>query len=232
MNRLLQNNPVKWAAALGLPLAVLLAEASAWWWMNPEQSDSVAVLSYRFPSEQPRTTISAPQPGVMDALRCDAASVGKIEFDGGRSIEVSFFEWDGTDRTGLMQAFGHSPDVCMAASGHKVQEFLPSRRFKLGEQEIVLDVTRYVGRNGEPFFIYKVPWTERAWGLNLLRDGPTGKEFREFKFKAVAKRWKPHFARVLMAGVSGCRDEQESWNLMQEHVLKDLEMKERLLDLP
>lgn len=217
----------RWLAVLALPAAVLVAEASAWWWMNPGSADrSVEVLSYRFPHQRPGYASAAPPAATVEILKCDSGQTGKITSPGGRQVEVSYFEWDGTDEQGLKQAFSHSPEVCMAAAGNQVEAFLPSRSFQVGEQQLKFDVTRFRDGRGDPLFIFKASWAEGIQGLNLLREGPSGADYRAFKFKAVRQRWKPHFARVVMGGVSGFQREEEAWVHFNETVLRDLAVKQ------
>lgn len=222
----LPSGRARWLALLVIPAAVLLAEASAWRWMNPGSADrTVEVLSYRFPYQRPGYASTVPKAGTLAVLKCDRDQTGKISGPGGRQVEVSYFEWDGTDEQGLMEAFSHSPDVCMAAAGNKVEEFLPSRSFPVGGQTLVFDVTRFRDGRGDPLFIFKASWAEGIQGLNLLREGPSGQDYRKFKFEAVRKRWKPHFARVVMGGVSGFQREEDSWEYFRETVLQDLEIR-------
>jgi hypothetical protein len=219
---------VRWLAILALPLAVLLSEAAAWWWMNPaSQRKESVVLAYRFPGERPGYLTQPLKPGIVDVLKCDAGQVGLIAAGRGGVLEVSYFEWDGTDETGLMEAFAHSPDVCMGVTGSKLEAHLPSRTFQLGNQNLVFDVTRFQHPKAGPILIFKAPWAEGMSGVNLLREGPRGESVRRFKFVAVAQRWKPRFARVLMAGVTGVTDEDEAWRIVRERVLVDLELQTR-----
>jgi hypothetical protein len=222
-----------WLAACIIPAVVMLSEAAAWWWMNPSSSGGeVALLSYRFPDERPGHVRKPLDAAIARALKCDAGQIGTIEMKGGRRVDVSFFEWDGTDEKGLMEAFGHSPDVCMGVSGFEVDGYLPGRTFEVDGQSLVFDVTRFLDRRGDPFFIFKAPWAEGTWGLNLLREGPQGASFRAFKFDAVRHRWKPRFSRVMMGGVAGFQNEEDAWNLFSETVLKDLEIKATPLGSP
>jgi len=86
----------------------------------------------------------------------------------------------------------------------------------------VFDATQFQGKNGEPLYIFKLSWAEGMEGANLLRDGPQGASGRSFKIKSVARRWFPRYARVLMLGVHGARNDTEAWELVRRKVLKDL----------
>lgn len=221
----------RWLALLFIPLAVVASEALAWWWMHPFPTEnSIQLLSYRFPAERPGHTRKTLEPGIVESLKCDTAQMGKITGQGGRQVEVGFFEWDGADEQGLIQAFGHSPDVCMGVAGYEVEEFLPNRHFHLDGQELVFDVTRFRDTRGDALYIFKAPWADGIWGINLLREGPTGKDFRVFKFEAVRQRWKPNYARVLMGGVSGFPREEDSWEFFRSRVLEDLVFTRRVPD--
>lgn len=219
---------VWWLAALALPVAVAVSEATAWWWMNPPSSkDPIEVLSYRFPEGRPGYHARPLNPGITEILKCDGSQSGLIA--GGRVgvVEVNYFEWDQTDEKGLVEAFRHSPEECMGAVGFEVEAMLPSRRFRVGGEEMVFDVTRFRDRKGGAIHVFKSPWVEGIAGRNLLREGPGGETAREFKFLAVSKRWKPRFARVVMGGVTGISEEEDAWRMFQKTVLEDLEMQLR-----
>lgn len=227
MKLLSSKNGKRWMAVALVPLAVLVSEATAWWWMNPSWASKTAeVLSYRFPQERPGHLARRLDPGVATVLKCDAGEVGLIGLGRTGVVEVNYFEWDSTDRKGLMEAFAHSPEICMGAIGSKVEKFLPSRTYQLNGQELVFDVTLFRDREGGPVYIFKAPWAEGLSGINLLREGPYGANVRQFKFVAVSERWKPRFARVMMAGVTGVAEEEDAWRYVQEAVLKDLQLVE------
>lgn len=217
---------LRWPVLLCLPLAVVLSEGLAWWWMHPQGSGPPPrVLTYDFPADRPGHKGTPISTGTLEVLQCDRAVSGRIEGRGGRSIELGFLEWNHVDRTGISDAFGHSPDVCMATAGHEVEEVLPSRTYRLQGTDLVFDVTLFRDGSGRPFYVYKAPWTGLPTGLNLLRDGPRNEEnFRLFRLQVVAKRWNPTLARVLMAGVGGCSSEEEAWQFLSEHVLRDLQL--------
>jgi hypothetical protein len=138
---------------------------------------------------------------------------------------VNYFEWDDTGSTGLAEAFGHAPDLCMANAGIQVEQFLPNRHHLLDGSDLIFDTTRFRDASGAPLYIFKLSWAEGMEGVNLLRDGPQGADARKFKFKAVGQRWRPRAARVLMLGVFGAASEEEAWKLARLNVLEELQLR-------
>lgn len=214
-----------WLVVLAIPLAAVMAEGLGWWWMRPPADPGgVRLLSYHFPVGR-YGCVARPLPQQLaDQLSCDSGQTGTIQVGIGRVIDVNYFEWNDTDATGLADAFGHAPDVCMGNAGLKVEQFLPDRSYRLGDSEWIFDSTLFREKSGAPLYIFKLSWAEGLEGRNLLRDGPRGHEYRKFKFEAVARRWRPRYARVLMLGVFGAVSEEEAWKLVRLNVLEELRL--------
>ncbi|MEY3898528.1 MAG: hypothetical protein RLZZ214_4050 [Verrucomicrobiota bacterium] len=210
---------------LAIPLAVVAAEGLGWWWMRPAVDPGGArLLAYTFPGGRYGCVARPVAEKIEDMLHCDRGQTGAIQAGAGRMIDVNYFEWDDTDATGLADAFGHAPDVCMGNAGMKVEQFLPNRSYRLGDAELIFDSTLFREKSGAPLYIFKLSWAEGMAGVNLLRDGPRSQEYRKFKFKAVARRWRPRYARVLMLGVFGAANEEDAWKLARLNVLEELRL--------
>lgn len=212
-------------ALISLPLAVVAAEGLGWWWMRPAADPGgVRLLQYAFPNGRYGCMARPLKEKIEEMLNCDRGQTGVIQVGAGRMIDVNYFEWDDTDATGLADAFGHAPDVCMGNAGMKVEQYLPNRTHRLGDANLVFDSTLFRDKSGAPLYIFKLSWAEGMDGINLLREGPRSGDFRRFKFQAVARRWRPRYARVLMLGVFGAASEEEAWNLTRLNVLEELQL--------
>jgi len=212
-----------WLAMAAFPIAVVSSESLAWWWKNPPESEEGRhLLTYVFPPDSKESLREDVPDGLMRSLSCDAAQGGLIDGGRGRQIKVNYFEWNNTETSGLSDAFKHKPETCMGNLGKKVEAFLPSRSFAVGERELVFDATQFRDETGSPLYIFKLGWAEGMEGANMLREGSSGATARSFKFRSVARRWFPRNARVLMLGVWGVRDDSEAWALVCDKVLKDL----------
>jgi len=208
---------------LALPLAIVAAEALAWWWTHPpEPEGGRQVLTYVFPADDKTSSPIAVTETVTEMLSCDRSQAGWIEGEAGLKINLNYFEWNDTSTSGLADAFTHRPEDCMAILGKKVEAFLPERRYSIDRRELVFDTTRFQGEDGRPLYIFKLSWAEGMEGLNLLREGSTNSKARQFKIKSVARRWFPRYARVMMLGVYGAQSDTEAWDLVREKVLPDL----------
>lgn len=214
-----------WLAWLAIPLAVAAAEGLGWWWMHPPADQrGLRLLEYTFPSSRDGCAAWPLEVAVTDQLQCNRGQSGLIQAGPGRHIEVNYFAWDDTNATGLAQAFGHAPELCMGTMGLKVAPFLPNRTYRLNGADLVFDSTQFRDKSGAPLYIFKLAWAEGMDGINLLREGPRGAELRTFRIKAVARRWRPRFARVLMLGVFGAADAEDAWNLARFNVLDELRL--------
>ena len=215
-----------WLAMAALPLAVLAAESLSWWWKHPpEPEEGRSLLAYAFPPDSKESLRVAVPEEVERTLSCDASQAGWIDGGGASRIHVNYFEWNNTETSGLSDAFGHAPEECMGNLGNKVEAYLPSRSFIIDGHELVFDATQFRDEEGMPLYIFKLGWAEGMEGVNLLRDGPKSAAFRSFKVKAVAQRWFPRYARVLMLGVFGAQNDTEAWELVGRKVLKHLTLR-------
>lgn len=213
----------RWLVLLALPFAVLASEGLGWWWMHPPgDAAGVRLLEYAFPGGRYGCVERPVAPRVTAMLNYDRGQTGTIQMGAGRMIDVNYFEWDETNATGLADAFGHTPDACMGNAGMKVERYLPNRTHPLAGVDLVFDTTQFRDKSGQPLYIFKLSWAEGLEGINLLREGPMSAEFRQFKFKAVARRLRPRFARVLMLGVFGAVNEEDAWRLARLNVIDDL----------
>lgn len=212
-----------WLACMLLPFVVLISESAAWWWKNPpEPEEGRKVLEYSFPRNRENAEVFPVTKAVEEALFFDRSQSGWISSKGKR-VSVNYFEWNDTESSGLEEAFSHPPEECMGNIGNEVQAFLPPRQASVDGDTLVFDVTQFRDK-GLPLFIFKLSWAEGMEGMNLLREGP-GKgsdAVRTFKVKAVAKRWFPNYARVLMLGVHGADSDDEAWEVIEETILDDL----------
>jgi len=189
---------------------------------RPDVKGGVRLLEYAFPIGRYGCFERPVDPQVADLLHYDHGQTGTIQMGLGRMIEVNYFEWDETNATGLADAFGHPPDLCMGNVGMMVEHYLPNRKYASDGVELVFDTTQFRDKSGQPLYIFKLSWAEGLKGMNLLREGPMSAEFRQFKFKAVARRWRPRSARVLMLGVFGAVNEEDAWRLARLNVIDDL----------
>lgn len=211
---------------MAFPLAVLVSEALSWWWTNPpEPTEGRNVLAYSFPEDSPGNVMEEVSPLVVELLACNGALQGWINADEDSRISVNFFTWDNVDETGLNHAFRHQPEVCMGNLGREVEAFLPERRVVVDGSELVFDVTEFSEPNGRPLYIFKLSWAEGFDGLNLLREGPNSANQRAFRIRSTLNRWFPRYARVLMLGVYGTRDDDEAWDLVKKEVVGDLSIR-------
>lgn len=218
-----RHSSLRWLALLAVPLAVIASEALGWWWMHPpEDTAGVRLLAYTLPAGRYGCVERPIDPELNGKLHFNHGQTGTIQMGAGRMIDVNYFEWDETNATGLADAFGHAPDVCMGNAGMKVERYLPNRKYAFDGVDLVFDTTQFRDKSDQPMYIFKLSWAEGLEGTNLLREGPQSAEFRQFKFKAVANRLRPRYARVLMLGVFGAGSEEEAWKLARLNVLGEL----------
>lgn len=219
---------MKLLAILAIPIAVLLSEAAAWVWMNPNH-DKVPVImpGYRFPGDEriARLTTGGMEE-IKKSLSCDTGLRGVIRGRYGSVVSVGFFEWNDSQSTRVSEVLAHMPEVCMGMVGVNLEEMFPSRRVSFGDFELIFDATRFRGADGKPIFIFKAPWIDGVRELDLRRGPHSGivkvDDQRMFRLESVKRRYSPRYARVLMGGVHGATTVDEAWEIFSEAVLKDV----------
>ncbi len=214
-------------AAAAIPAAVLLVEAAAWFWMHPHrEGDPVVMPAYRFPPEGEAARLDPEGiTKVKEALGCDDGLQGMIRGQDGSLLSVAFFEWNKSQSARMSEVLAHMPEVCMGAGGADLEERYPSRRVPYGDFDLIFDSTRFRGENGRPTFIFKAPWIEGFRDMDL-RQGPYGHTWQEdkrrFRLLAVKNRFKPRYARVLMASVRGVETEEAAWEAFRREILENV----------
>ena len=100
-------------------------------WFREEDRRS---LSLQAPNNVRRNSLEGER--VDDQLDFDAGT--SYYSDRGGDVELSILKWDTGNSRGLMDAFGHSPDVCLPVSGAELVETFPVRRLRVGMKEFAV----------------------------------------------------------------------------------------------
>jgi hypothetical protein len=135
----------------------------------------------------------------------------------GTRLTVFYFEWDQVAVGPMMEATGHTPEVCNVSAGFTLEAVLPRSVHEVpGQPPLVFDTTRYTAPNGEILHIYKLAWIQ-GLGSQTLREAYE-------RFERLQNSFIRHkgAARVLQIGVQGATDSEQAWKLAKETVLDQL----------
>lgn len=210
---------------------VIAVEAAAWKWMNPSHGDDfVAVPTYVFRPEEGKGRYGYQKDeGILQALGADDVFVAELRDQDYFRYQLHDIQWNDPKSLNVSQVLAHRPEICLTASGAKLDKIHPVRNWKVGTVDLVFDVTEFKGAEGGSLFVYKAPWINGFNQLDL-REGIDGLNWldntRQFRINAVKKRFKPRFARVLMCTFFFKGSEEEAWRRFSENVLKDVTLKE------
>ena len=222
-----------------LLLGLATIEATARWWMHAKPSGiDQPVLCY---FHKPAVTNDAKAPAnstdalppvrtelpdlvakSMPSLRCSSGTAARVENADGSIIHLAFFEWNQIDSTSVLEAFKHLPDDCMGSIGMKLVEHGKPRSYQLGKETLIFDHTVFLDRSGMIVHAFKSTWVSGSAGL--LGDGLRGgsEQWRQIRWKAATKRFRPAYARVAQGAVRGITNPDKAWLAFQETMLKDL----------
>jgi exosortase len=212
--------------------ALVAIEVAALFWANPRPPEAGPVLAivYPLPGVEARFDRAGFEK-VRPTLRCSAGWMASVGEDrGARRMRAGWFSWDLTDGRSVLEAFQHSPEVCMGAIGWSLLGNSPSRRHDLGERQLEFDVTEFKDpTDGGSLYVFKTVWISGARDASL-RGGISGlgsaEALRIFRLAMAVQRFKPAHARVLMGVVAGEADEAAAWQRFGAEVLTGLYLRE------
>ena len=215
---------------LSLPLVAVGTEAFGWIWMHPNSSDeTVSVPTFTPPRDRFKVKFAEEtNEEILKTLGADRVYLSEFQDDDYFFFRLHDVQWNGASALNVSQVLAHRPEVCFGASGVEMTELHDARPHKLGDIDLNFDVTEFSGPQG-PLFVYKMPWIDGFNDLDLRYgiDGFTWTDQnRRFRLNAVAKRFQPRFARVLMINVFGQETEEQAWAQIQKSILPSLTLKE------
>ena len=241
------KGPVSIIVAILLALGAV--EVLAYWWMHPAPAGlDQPVLCYRPEGRGPQGGNQKPQQGnssassdllsdhpsfsitplpevvakALPSLHCSTGTAARIERDEGVTVHVAFFEWDLSDSTNVLQAFKHLPEQCLGSIGMILIEQRPPRLYPLDGETLSFDHTVFRDQGGVIVHAFKGTWVSGA--SSLIGDGVRGgvAQWRQLRWKAALKRFRPAHARVAQGAVRGISDPDLAWQVFEESMLKDL----------
>lgn len=230
-------------------------ESISWWWMNPKQStDNYPVLTYQAHSgsapEQEikpksddgfsRNAIYTPLPEIFQKsapkLRCSGGEVTHVQLEDRIGLHVAYFEWDGTDTGSVLEAFRHTPEICLGSLGMELTSKEKPIVWQLDGQSLIFDHIifrepsngRGVGLS-QQVHTFRTVWVEGADAIDY-REGIMGdplKRLGPIRLKSAFSRYRPAHARVIQGAVRGVANGAEAWEVFERVVLSDLKFVKR-----
>jgi hypothetical protein len=237
-------------------IAVFLAsvEVIAWWWMNPRESDdSYPILTYQArqasqalspegissgPGESGKNTekltfTSLPEIYQNSApkLRCSGGEVLHAQLGDRTGLHIAYFEWDGTDTGSVLEAFRHTPEICLGSLGMELVSKEKPITWELDGRSLVFDHIifreplkgRGVGYS-QQVHTFRAVWVEGMDGTDY-REGLLGDQMKRLgpiRLKSALSRYRPAHARVIQGAVRGVPNGAAAWELFEKVTLDDL----------
>ena len=219
------------AAGQGEPVLVYRPEFARAPGARPDMDDDPQLPSGN-PSSHPKFKIQnskstlTPLPEIvarsMPSLRCSAGTAARMDREDGITIHLAFFEWELADSTNVLEAFKHLPDQCMGSIGMTLTRHASPRSYQVGGESLAFDHTIFHDPRGVVVHAFKGTWVSGA--ANLLGDGLRGgaEQWRQIRWKAAIKRFRPAHARVAQGAVRGIANPDLAWQAFEEAMLNDL----------
>ena len=244
----LKTFPLIWVIIL---LALVATEGLSYWWMHPAPAGlGDPVLIYRPGDRQGSSALGGdsekigeslegeaiagegaseiltPLPEIvaraLPSLRCSNGVAARIDRQDGTTVHLAFFEWDLVDSTSVLEAFKHLPDDCMGSIGMTLTGHCPPRPYQVGSETLSFDHTVFREQGGAVVHAFKGTWVSGA--NRLLGEGIRGggEQWREIRWRAALKRFRPAYARVAQGAVHGIPQPDRAWKAFEEAMLNDL----------
>lgn len=158
----------------------------------------------------------------IPSLRCSTGTAARIDREDGVTVHVAFFEWDLASSNNVLEAFLHLPEQCMGSIGLTLFEIRPPRTYKIGDETLSFDHTVFRDPAGRPVHAFKGVWVSGA--ANLLGDGLRGgvEQWRQIRWQAALKRFRPAHARVAQGAILGIANSDRAWEIFEKSMLRDL----------
>lgn len=225
-------------------------ESISWWWMHPQrQADNHPVLTYQVSRTplQPDTADGTPQAAVYTPmpeiyqksapkLRCSSGEVMHVQLEDRIGLHVAYFEWDGTDTGSVLEAFRHTPEICLGSLGMELSSKEQPIVWQIDGQSLIFDHIifrepsngRAVGLS-QQVHTFRTVWVEGADSIDY-REGIMGdplKRLGPIRLKSALSRYRPAHARVIQGAVRGVPNGTAAWEVFEKTVLKDLKFVRR-----
>lgn len=150
---------------MSLLLIVVAAEASSLVWLHRESQPFRGLVGKRgVPAEDLTGKRSA------DLLSFDEGV--SYSSQRGAKVEVIVLGWNEGNSHGLMDAFGHSPEVCLPLSGARLLETLPTETLVIGEENFQVECWKFSHPLSQEYlYAYKLSHSSAPEVASLAREG-------------------------------------------------------------
>ena len=209
-------------------LPVLASEVISYEWMNPAIKKAYAYPTLTEPFADP-TFNSTPEEfdKIKGMLGCSQGWMGSIGSRYSTKTQLAWIEWNQTSTGNIFATYGHKPEVCMSMQGMKLEHTYPHRVYGSGYEQLVFDSTLFrPPRGGQAIHVFKAIWISGVVGASYRKDlfeGTSNDDLRARRLATAKNRFKPQYARVLMAGVTGLPSEELAWKSFSREILPQIQ---------
>ncbi|GAA5118470.1 hypothetical protein GCM10023212_09000 [Luteolibacter yonseiensis] len=164
-------------------------------------------------------------------LRCSGGEVLHAQLDDRTGLHIAYFEWDGTDTGSVLEAFRHTPEICLGSLGMELVSKEKPITWELDGRSLVFDHIifreplkgRGVGYS-QQVHTFRAVWVEGMDGTDY-REGLLGDQMKRLgpiRLKSALSRYRPAHARVIQGAVRGVPSGAAAWELFEKVTLSDL----------
>lgn len=128
--------------------------------------------------------------------------------DRGGDVVITVLTWDAANSHGLMDAFGHSPEVCLPVSGAKLLATFPLRELEIGGRSFEVRGWEF----SHPLYPKNIHAFKLAHSSNpKLVDMALKKELVRGRLLLFKQRSKLPFIEIAIGVVQGTNDADLAW---------------------
>ena len=207
----------------GLVLLLLLTEGVriAWFTVGASRGEGEPVFTLALPSER--------EPGIQLQDLAETRGGKMLSYDYGGlfrifdhederwRMDVFYREYKAGNGNQLKDLFDHSPEVCLPASGSKLERTFPHLETLVDGQPVFARHLLFRHPTGvKQFHVFKLIWLAGMEEFSI-RGQEVG--FRNMRLKAAWFRHSRPPARLILASLSGDLSDQEARALFQREIL-------------
>jgi len=217
-----QFRPLAGRLALALLSWVILVEVmvEGWYRGHESRANSVPEWTINWPPQETGFREVSISQTARDMLSYNEGHCGAWTSDQGVEWMMYYFRW-APGRTAAFAARGHTPGVCLAASG-KILRPIADNRCPIAVHSLEFPFRRYeFEENGQHVYVFYCLWEENAPGTYFTAD-TVG--MLRLRLEAVLQGWRNLGQRSLELVVTGVSDLPAARNAAQEQLEKLITM--------
>lgn len=210
-------------------------EGVSYGWTHPARDNEVVRLVPDLATPDPEAGPGAewrPLPEVYrkaaPMLRCTDGRTVFVRTPEGVTLNLSFFEWLGTDTGSVLEAFRHVPEICLGSVGLQLVANEPALTHRVDGRPLVFEhqVFREPGDlGGLPTSLihsFRAVWVSGSDHDARKLAIDSRQRLRAIRLECAVKRERPPYACVVQGAVRGALTGEAAWEAFQREMLQGM----------